>query len=169
MWKIINDAIAFLANWFEVIGFIIGVFVAIKVYFINRDIKILNKRHLYHQRIDEHLSELKGFSRTLADLIPDYKNNIKDIRLVASTCKVNGLSLKKKVEKRELINLTNFIKSSNNITKNKLQLDKEPNAIQRLFRNTPISENQLDNYYETLTALISEIEHLNQDIKKSLR
>ena len=169
MWKIINDTIAFLANWFEVIGFIIGLFVAVKVYFINRDIKILNKRHLYHQRIEEHLSELKECSRTLADLIPDYKTNIKDIRLVASTCKVNGLSLKKKVEKKELLNLLNFIKSSDNLKSNKLQLDKEPNVFQKLLKNTPISENQLDNYYETLTALISEIEHLNQDIKKSLR
>jgi hypothetical protein len=169
MWKIINDTIAFLANWFEVIGFIIGIFVAIKVYFINREIKSLNKRHLYHQRIDEHLTELKIFSRNLADLIPNYKDNIKDIRLVAATCRVNCLSLRKKVEKRELLNLTSVINSSKNITSNKLDISKEPNFLQNFLKLIPISENQLDNYYEALASLISEIEHLNQDIKKTLK
>jgi hypothetical protein len=169
MWKIINDTIAFLANWFEVIGFIIGIFVAIKVYFINREIKSLNKRHLYHQRIDEHLTELKTFSRNLADLIPNYKDNIKDIRLVAATCRVNCLSLRKKVEKRELLNLTSVINSSKNITSNKLDISKEPNFLQNFLKLIPISENQLDNYYEALASLISEIEHLNQDIKKTLK
>jgi hypothetical protein len=169
MWKIINDTIAFLANWFEVIGFIIGIFVAIKVYFINREIKSLNKRHLYHQRIDEHLTELKTYSRNLADLIPNYKDNIKDIRLVAATCRVNCLSLRKKVEKRELQNLTSVINSSKNITSNKLDISKEPNFLQTFLKLIPISENQLDNYYEALASLISEIEHLNQDIKKTLK
>lgn len=169
MWKDINHLIDFLSNWFEVIGFIIGIFVAIKVFFINRDIKTLNKRHLYHQRIDEHLIELKTYSRSLADLIPTYKSNIKDIRLVAATCRVNCLSLKKKVEKKELANLVSMIKASKSITGNKLDISKEPNFFQKLFKQNPISENQLDNYYETLASLISEIEHLNQDIKKTLK
>ncbi len=169
MWKAINDIIDFLSNWFEVVGFIIGLFVAVKVFFINRDIKILNKRHLYHQRIEEHLTELKSYSRTLADLIPRYKENIKDIRLVAATCKVNCQSLQKKVEKRELTNLTSTIKASSRITKNKLDIFKDPNFYQKLFKQQPISENQLDDYYEILTSLISEIEHLNQDIKKTLK
>ena len=168
-WKSINDVIAFLANWFEVIGFIIGVFVAIKVYAINKEVQNLRKKHLYHQRIEEHLSEFKAYSRTFADLLPNFKTNIKEIRLLAATCRVNCLSLKKKVGKNELSFLQIVINSSNSITKNRLDVEKEPNYFQKFLKISPISENQLDNYYEIITALISEIEHLNLDIKKSLR
>ena len=112
MWKTVNDIIGFLANWFEVLGFVIGIFVAIKVFFINKEIQELNRRHLYHQRIDEHLTELKIYSRELANSIPNYQVNIKEIRLVAATCRVNCESLKKKVKKKELINLINNLDCS---------------------------------------------------------
>ena len=55
------------------------------------------------------------------------------------------------------------------IIKNKKDVNKKSNKWDSFWDIKPIEENDIDEFYETLTSLIAEIEHLNKDIKKSIK
>lgn len=168
MWDKINDLVVFLANWLELIGFILVLFTSIKVFFINKDVKKIKARHLLNVRINEHLLSLKKTSHIIATLLVSFNVNEKNIKIEISNCLANCLSLKKKVGKTDLSSLKKLIRYSEKI----LRYNKEifvVKWIKEIIKVKGLQESDIDNYYETLTLLIGEIEHFNKDLKKLTR
>jgi hypothetical protein len=169
MWEKINFEIAFWSNWFEVIGFAITSFMAFKLFFLNDEIKRLNSRHLFAVRVDEHLTEFKKTSRKIANQLGDFPQNSKEIRLEISKCLGNCLSLKKKVENSELSTLKQLTNNSKKIIANKHDSFLTLKFYDKILGRKPLRESDIDEYYEILTLLITEIEHLDKDIKKTIK
>lgn len=168
LWVAINEVIAFLANWFEVIGFLVAVITAIKVFFISKEVKKLSAKHLFASRIDEHLVDFKKTSKFIAGKVGDYRANLILIKNEISQCLANCRSLKKKVHKSESATLLLLIRISKKITRNKHNTTSTLSWFDKVMRRKPVQEVEIIFYYQTLTMLIKEIEHLNKDIKKSL-
>lgn len=169
MWTKINDTVNLIANWLELFGFLVVVFTAIKVFFLNKDVKKLNARHLFSVRVDEHLADFKKTSKKVSGYLSNFAQNSGDIRIEITRCLGNCNSLKKKVQNSELTTLGQMIIISKRI-KSKKSLDTSIfKWFKELFGIRPLSEPDIIEFYETLTLLITEIEQLDKDIKKSLK
>lgn len=158
-----------LANWLEVIGFLIAGFTALKVFFLNREVKKINAKHLFAVRVSEHLSDYKKTSKQIALLLGTYRQNAKEIRLEVSKCLGNSLSLKKKVDNSDLTALQPHIELSKRIISKKHDSVTTLTIIDKIFGVKPLVEKDIDEYYESLTLLITETEHLDKDNKKSIK
>lgn len=169
MWNIIIKILPDLANWLEVIGFAIIIVTAIKVFLINKDVKKLNSKHLFQTRIEGHIKDLKKTSTNFSKLLGDYKSNIKEIRIEVSMCHINCLSIRKKVNKSDLICLSSTIDSANCIMNKKVRINKNRNRIILLKKHKYLDDSDIDSFYINLTSLITELEHLIKDNKKILK
>ncbi|WP_153797109.1 hypothetical protein [Foetidibacter luteolus] len=167
MWDTVNKVIDFLANWFEVIGFAISIITAIKVFLIDRKIQNLSNSYLYHQRIGEHLKEFKNTSSILSSQLGNFSVNLKQIRLTVAQCEQNCRNLRAKSKRQKLSNLSIVIKAAVSIRKNRLDQGQKGGIFQKY--KSPVTEKQIDTFYEKLALLIAEIEHLIQDNKKSFK
>lgn len=165
----INSFLSVAANWLEAIGFLIALFTAVKVFFLNKEVKRINAKHLFAVRIGDHLSEYKKTSKQIAIFLGDYSQNTKDLRLEVSKCLGNSLSLKKKVDKSELTSLQNLIDLSEKIKSKKHDSITTLKWYDKMLQRKPLTENDIDEYYESLAFLITEIEQLNKDNKKSIK
>ena len=157
-----------IAKWLEVFGFLLSGFTFIKVVFLNKEVKKLNARHLFDVRVDEHLADFKKTSRKIASLLGNYLQNIKELRLEISKSLANCLSLRKKVDKSELETLTALIRHTRKIIANKNDNYSTINCFGKFFGKRPLLEKDIDEYYQTLALLITEIENLYKDNKNKL-
>jgi hypothetical protein len=169
MWLTINDLVSKMANWLELVGFLLAAFTAIKVFFLNKAIKRLNARHLFSVRVEEHLFEFKKTSKKISTHLADFSQNTNDIRIEITKCLGNCSSLKKKVENSELEALKQLIITSKKIKSKKTITTHNFRWLDKLFDKSPLTEADVIKFYETLTLLITEIEQLDKDIKKSLK
>jgi len=169
MWNSFKTFIHDISDWLEAFGFIIGIVTVIKVFFINKDVKKIQEKHLFLVRVDEHLLDIKKSSKTISNLLSNFKGNIKDIKLELSRCIEYCKSLKKKVRKNELTNLSPLIKSMTKIKSNSIDLNATPNVWQRITSQNPIQESQIDDVYILMNALITELENLNNDLNKAIK
>lgn len=169
MWEPLKTFIHNISDWLEAFGFMIAILTVTKVFFINRDVKQIQLKHLFQLRVDDHLSDIKNSSKIISNLLTNFKGNIKEIKLELSKCMEYCKSLKKKVKKEELTNLSPLIKSMTKITVNSIELNSKRNVWQRITRQNPIKESQIDNVYLLMNALITELENLNDDKKRSIK
>lgn len=169
MWESFKTFIHDISDWLEAIGFIVGIVTVIKVFFINKDVKKAEDKHLFQVRVDEHLQDIKNSSKTLSNLLSNFKGNIKDIKLELSKCTEYCKSLQRKVGKNDLKNLSPLINSMTKIKDNSIDLNTNLNIWQKLTRQNSIQESQIDNVYILMNALITELENLNNDINKSIK
>lgn len=98
-----------------------------------------------------------------------YGQNTKEIRIEVSKCLGNSLSLIKKVDKSDLTSLQNMIDLSKRIKSKKHDSITTLKWYDKALGRRPLIENDIDEYYESLTFLITEIEQLNKDNKKSIK
>jgi hypothetical protein len=164
----INIKVELIAKWLECLGFLVTIFTLIKVIFLDKRVEKLQAQHLFQVRINDHLKELKSTSINTANLLDQILPNIKEIRIEVNQCRINCMSLKKKTDGEKLISLKKLIKISNSIIKNKIEVGKIPNWWEMLWGHRPVQERDVDEFYETLTSLIAEIEQLNKDLRKSI-
>lgn len=158
-----------IANWLEVIGFLIAAFTAFKVFFLNREVKKINAKHLFAVRVAEHLGDYKKTSKQIALFLGNYRQNTRELRLEVSKCLGNSLSLKKKVDNSDLTALQNHIELSKSIISKKHDSITTLTVIDKIWGVKPLVEKDIDEYYESLTLLITEIEQLDKDNKKSIK
>jgi hypothetical protein len=55
------------------------------------------------------------------------------------------------------------------LLRNKIENNSSLTKLQKLLRQKPIRENEVDEIYIQLNALITEIEHLKTDLKKAIK
>jgi len=152
MWEFTNYWLSILANWFEVIGFVITIFTAFKVYSLNQDVRTISNRYLWSLRSKDHLTDLQKISKNIAGLLTDSSNTQQSIRLEVSHCIEVCKSIKRKTGKSDLSNITGLIKISKRI------IDKKANQ--------PIEQGKIEEFYLKLDSLIREIDNLNKDLKR---
>ena len=169
MWESFKAFIHDISDWLEAVGFVIALVTVIKVFFINKDVRKIQEKHLFQVRVDEHLLDIKNSSKTISNLLSNFKGNIKEIKLELTKCIEYCKSLKKKVKRDELTNLSPLIKSMTKIKVNSIDLNTKLNVWQRITRQNPIRESQIDDVYLLMNALITELENLNNDINKSIK
>lgn len=169
MWETFKQFIHDISDWLEALGFIVGTITVIKVFFINRDVRKIQEKHLFQVRVDDHLKDLKSSSKIISNLITDFKGNIKEIKLEVSNCIEHCRSLRKKIPKDELKNLEPLIKNMTKIKNNKIDINTLPTFFDQIFGRKPIIEDEIDAVYTQITSLITELEHHNKDLKKSIK
>jgi hypothetical protein len=169
MWVKLVQFIHDISDWLEALGFIIGFITILKVWFLNRDVKELHSKHLFQVRVNDHISELKLSSRKISSLLSNFSFNMREIKLEVSKCIEHCNSIKKKVGVQDLTNLKPLIKRMRTFRDNKIENFSGLTKFQKLLRQKPISENEVDEIYMQLTSLITEIEHLKTDLKKSIK
>lgn len=171
MWKEINDVLAVCANWFEAIGFIIAIFTAIKVYFLNKSIGKFNRKHLFRVRSEEHIVKLKEIASKMASYLSDFSENRMQLREQLKKSEEIIKSIKKKVSSSEAEELKNVIKEAKKIQKLPDSIDNLPKYKKwyyKLSNRDDFSEEITSQYYIKLTGLITYLEELKQDNENSL-
>jgi hypothetical protein len=169
MWDKFVAFIHDISDWFEAIGFLVGIVTVIKVFFLNRDVKKLHTKHLFQVRVDEHIKDLKSSSRKISRHLNNFQANLKEIRLEVSKCVEHCNSIKKKVASKDLSNLKPLIKKMKKLRDNKIDSNNNLTAIQKLFRQKAIEETEVDEVYTQINSLITEIEHFNNDLKRTIK
>lgn len=69
MWVKLVQFIHDISDWLEALGFIVGIITVIKVFFLNRDIKTLQEKHLFQVLVDDYIIELKRSSKKISSLL----------------------------------------------------------------------------------------------------
>jgi hypothetical protein len=169
MWVKFVQFVHNISDWLEALGFLIGLITIIKVFFLNRDVKILYSKHLFQVRVNDHINDLKLSSRKISSLLSNFSINIREIKLEVSKCIEHCNSIKKKVGVKDLTNLKPLIKRMGKLLRNKIENNSSLTKLQKLLRQKPIRENEVDEIYIQLNALITEIEHLKTDLKKAIK
>lgn len=167
-WDSINSFLNICANWFEVFGFILMIITTIKVFFINKELKKLNSKHLLKERIKEHLKDLRSSSRNISSLLGNFNSNINLLRIEISKCSAYCSSLEKKTEKGQLPTLAILHKTAKRIKKNRHNSYASINSVTKILGTKPVSEADIDFFYETLSQLISELSQFEKDNNKSI-
>lgn len=169
MWDKFAQFIQDISDWLEALGFIAGVVTVVKVFCLNRDVKKLNVKHLFQVRVDEHLDDLKRSSKKISNHLNNFRANLKDIKLEVSKCVEHCNSIRKKVSSNDLSNLKPLIKKMKKMRDNKIDINSKLTFFQKLSGQKAITENEVDEVYTQLNSLITEIEHFNNDLKKTIK
>lgn len=169
MWDKFVQFIHNISDWLEALGFIAGLVTVVKVFFLNRDVKKLHVKHLFQVRVDEHLDDLKRSSKKISNHLNNFQANLKDIKLEVSKCVEHCNSIRKKVASNDLSNLKPLIKKMKKMRDNKIDNNSKLTLFQKIFGLKAITENEVDEVYTQLNSLITEIEHFNNDLKKTIK
>jgi len=169
MWDKFVSFIHDISDWLEAIGFIVGIVTVVKVFFLNKDVKKLHTKHLFQVRVDEHIKDLKSSSSKLSRHLVNFQANLKDIRFEVSKCIEHCNSIQKKVASNDLGNLKPLIKKMKKLRDNKIDNNNNLSAIQKFFGQKAITETEVDEVYTQLNSLITEIEHFNNDLKRTIK
>ena len=165
----INHIVEVIAKWLEILGFLISLATGVKVFFVlDKRVKILQMKHLYTATISDHLATLRKTSRNISKLISSFPENVGIIRNEIIICSENCKNIKKKSLPYRLINLDALIKASNSVIKNRYDINKKVVFMLRIFGIRPVNQRDIENFYEILNALITEIELINRDVQKSI-
>jgi len=169
MWAKFVTFIHDISDWLEALGFIAGIITVVKVFFLNNDVKKLQTKHLFQVRVDEHVKDLKTSSRKISKLLGNFQINLREIKIEIAKCIEYCNSIKKKVSTKDLDNLLPLIKKMKKLIKNKIDNNARVTKFQVFFRFKAISESEVDEVYQLLSSLITEIENFNNDLKKAIK
>lgn len=168
MWDSFVQFIHDISDWLEAIGFITAIITVIKVFILDKQVKRLKEKHLFQVRVEEHLEDLKKSSKSISNNLNDFPRKTSYLRHEISQCLQHCLSLGNKVESGQLQNLKPVIKLAKKIQKAAYK-DKSKYWIISLFQRAPITEINIEEIYILLNSLITETEHFNKDLKKSIK
>lgn len=171
MYQTIKTFVDDIANWLEFIGFIIAIFTAIKVFFLDKRIVTFNKKHLFNVRSQAHINDLKDISKDISSLISDFSNKKTELKIQVKKSEEVAKSIKKKLPKQDIQNTKSLIKEALKIersTENLENLNKLEKLFNRIIRRDEFTESIMNNYYVKLSGLITSLEELKKDYAKSL-
>jgi len=152
----------------EAVGFILGFLTFIGVVLNKKEIKKLNKKNFFINRMPENLKDLKSASSKIVSLSSNIEENKDKILVEISILSPILKSLKKSLQKEDL---EHFILLNNEIRKHKFTYLSIDNVV--WFRRVVgyynlLDDNYVRNVYRYLTILITDIENINKDFKKDL-
>ncbi|MDI1254541.1 MAG: hypothetical protein PSV16_00445 [Flavobacterium sp.] len=168
MWENFVKFIHDISDWLEAIGFITAIITVVKVFLLDNQVRRLKEKHLFQVRIEEHLDDLKKSSKNISNNLDDFPRKTKDLRREISQCLQHCLSLSKKVESGQLQNLKPVIKRAKRIQRAAYK-EKSRFWMISIFQRAPIIEVDIEEIYMLLNSLITETEHFNKDLKKSIK
>lgn len=169
MWDKFVTLIHDISDWLEALGFIAGIVTVVKVFFINKDVKKLQTKHLFQVRVDEHIMDLKTSSKKISKQLNNFQANLREIKIEISKCIEHCNSIRNKVASNDLANLKPLIKKMKKLRDNNVISDNDLNIIQKFFGIKAVSEADVDDVYRQLSSLITEIEHFNNDLKRTIK
>ncbi|SHG68411.1 hypothetical protein [Flavobacterium defluvii] len=171
MYQTIKTFVDSAANWLESIGFIITIFTAIKVFFLDKRISDFNKKHLFQTRSQGHISDLKKISKNISDLISDFDNKKTELKIEVKKSEEVAKSIKKKLPKKDIKNTKSLIKEAVKIEKlpeNLANLNTTQKLLNYIIDISEFNEDTMNDYYVKLSGLITSLEELKKDYAKSL-
>lgn len=156
-----------IADILGVVGFALTCFTAFKVFFLNRDIKVLSNKYLFSQRIDEHLDDFKKSADQVFPLLTNPSKNIQLIRIIVVECLASCKSLEKKILRSEVRSLVPLLDLSEQIVHRRFSNRKQTQFF-KILAIKPTTDDDIEEYYLCLIRLINDIENLNKDRQKTL-
>lgn len=163
-----NLTISAIADYLSIIGFMITIATFFVVRNNKKEIRELNKRNLFINRLPDNLKELKNTSLLLSRLISDINTNRKQILREISKLAPVLKSIKKSLKKHDL-EYFNLLKDEVDKHKNMYYSINEVSWIRKQFKLYYILDGQyIDKIYRSIATLITDIENLDKDFKKDL-
>lgn len=159
------------ANWLELIGFIIAIITAVKVFVIDGKILNFKKKHLFQVRSKEHIEELEKILSKLSKYISDFDNKKVELKRELKKSEEVAKSIRKKLLQKDIANTKALIKEAKRIEKLPDEIDKLPYLKKKYYKLTnsdEFNEEVMSNYYVRLSGLITSLAELRKDNAKSI-
>lgn len=157
-----------LADILTIIGFLITILTFLKVINNSKEIKELNKKNFFINRLPENLHDLKKSSSKLSILISQTENNKKEILIEISGLSPILKSIKRSLKKEDLEHYNLLKEEVDKHKKTYISID-DVAWIRKLTKNfNLLEEAYIDKTYRYLSTLITDIENMNKDYKKDL-
>ncbi|MGH1519872.1 hypothetical protein [Chryseobacterium sp. JK1] len=157
-----------LADILTIIGFLITILTFLKVINNSKEIKELNKKNFFINRLPENLHDLKKSSSKLSVLISQTDNNKKEILIEISGLSPILKSIKRSLKKEDLEHYNLLKEEVDKHKKTYISID-DVAWIRKLTKNfNLLEEAYIDKTYRYLSTLITDIENMNKDYKKDL-
>jgi len=159
------------ANWLELIGFIITIITAVKVFVIDGKILDFNKKHLFQIRSKEHIEELEKVLSKISKYISDFDNKKIELKREIKKSEEIAKSIKKKLLKKDISNTKALIKEAKRIEKLPDNIDKLSyfkKNYHKLLKSKEFNEEIISDYYVRLSGLITSLTELRKDNAKSI-
>ena len=169
MWDNFVKFIHNISDWLEALGFIAGIVTVIKVFLINRDVKKLQEKHLFQVRVDEHIEDLRKSSRKISSYLNSFQTNSRDFKLEVSKCIEHCSSIQKKVSVNDLSNLTPLIRMMKKLRNGRFEQNLSSSWFRNMLTKNAVTQIEVDDAYTRLNSLITEIEHFNNDLKRTIK
>lgn len=155
-------------NLFSFLGLMLTILTFIGVLWNKRILKALNKKNFKINRMPENLSDLKGISEKISDLLIAFEQNKKELKTELSKIQPILKSLTKSLTDKEMDNLLILRDSLKNIDNWTFE-GEEKKWYRKIFSKqkemTTVLVNEVD---IKLTRLITDIDNIGRDNNKNL-
>ncbi|UTN02309.1 hypothetical protein L0669_13370 [Flavobacterium bizetiae] len=157
-----------IADIISIIGFIITIWTFIKIWDNTKQLRELNKKNFFINRLPDNLKDLKKSSSKISILISNIDGNKNEILVEISNLSPILKSTKKSLKDNDL---EHYKLLETEVNKHKITFVdiNNVNWFRKFFNQYNIlDENYARNIYRYLTTFITDIENMNKDFKKDL-
>lgn len=155
-------------NLFSLLGLSLTLLTFISVIFNKRVLNTLNKKNFKINRMPENLEDLKEISNNLSDLLTDFDNKKKNIKVELSKIQPILKSLTKSLNNDEMDNLTTLKKSTKNIDNWTYEGEEISFLKSIISKQKEMTENMVNEIDIKLTRLITDISNIGRDQSKNV-